>query len=331
MNDLIERSRWFLLCIIFVILNTASYAEESSRRILVPEIDGDWWKIAGNPDLGKYTSKRQQPVDFAIWQAADGTWQLWSCIRHTRCGGKTRLLYRWEGRQLTDRDWKPIGIAMEANPQLGETRGGLQAPHVIKVGKTYCMFYGDWNRICLTKSEDGKEFKRVLNQKGQPNLFSGPGGNTRDPMVLLIGNTYYCYYTGHFSRNSQERHRCAVFCRTSPDLLNWSEPIKVIAGGSPEGTTWFGGDSECPFVVEIDRLFYLFRNQRYGKNSLNTQYYSLNPFDFGVGHDRNMIGKLQVAAPEIIRHRGGYYIAALLPDLKGIRIARLKWIKKQSD
>ncbi len=112
MNDLIERLGWFLFCIIFVVLNTASYAEESSRHVLVPEIDGDWWKIAGNPDLGKYTSKSQQPVDFTIWQAADGTWQLWSCIRHTRYGGKTRLFYRWEGQQLTDRDWKPLGIAI---------------------------------------------------------------------------------------------------------------------------------------------------------------------------------------------------------------------------
>ena len=50
---------------------------------LVPRIEGEWWQISGNPDLGKFTTDRQQPVDFAIWQAADGTWQLWSCIRST--------------------------------------------------------------------------------------------------------------------------------------------------------------------------------------------------------------------------------------------------------
>ena len=44
--------------------------------VLVPQIDGEWWQVAGDPDLGKLTTPKQQPVDFALWQAADGTWQL---------------------------------------------------------------------------------------------------------------------------------------------------------------------------------------------------------------------------------------------------------------
>ena len=39
---------------------------------LVPQIEGEWWSVADNPDLGDYTSEKQQPVDFGIWQAADG-------------------------------------------------------------------------------------------------------------------------------------------------------------------------------------------------------------------------------------------------------------------
>jgi hypothetical protein len=50
-------------------------------------INGPWWQIAENPNLGPLTTPQQQPVDFSIWQAADGTWQLWSCIRGTNCGG----------------------------------------------------------------------------------------------------------------------------------------------------------------------------------------------------------------------------------------------------
>ena len=68
--------------------------------VLMPRIDGPWWTVAGDPDLGGLTSPDQQPVDFAVWQAVDGTWQLWSCIRNTLCGGKTRLFHRWEGRPL---------------------------------------------------------------------------------------------------------------------------------------------------------------------------------------------------------------------------------------
>ncbi len=95
---------------------------------LQPHIVGDWWQIAGVPDLGtNLNNPGQQPVDFAIWQAADGTWQIQSCIRGTKEPGNTRLFYRWQGNNLTDTNWTPMGIAMEANTNCGETLGGLQA------------------------------------------------------------------------------------------------------------------------------------------------------------------------------------------------------------
>src|SRR6478672_8732588 len=121
------------LCIV-ILLGCSSLVPLASQTAraenLIPQIDGEWWPVASNPDLGQYTSDKQQPVDFAIWQARDGTWQIWSCIRHTKCGGNTRLFYRWEGKRLTDSNWKARGIAMEADTTLGETKGGLQAPHV---------------------------------------------------------------------------------------------------------------------------------------------------------------------------------------------------------
>jgi len=288
-----------------------------------PFIVGEWWPIAGNPDLGAYTTENQQPVDFAVWQATDGAWQLWSCIRNTACGGKTRLFYRWEGADLRQRHWTPKGIAMEARTDLGETEGGLQAPHVIREGGTYYMFYGDWNRICMARSADGKAFERVLGPNGQPDLFSGPYENTRDAMALKIGSRYYCYYTGH---RREARPAAAVFCRTSSNLRDWSDPAVVCAGGSAAArTNWFGGDCECPFVVARNGFFCLFRNQRYGADPLNTQYCSPDPLDFGVDSDRYCVGTLPVAAAEIVETGGRYFIAALSPDLKGIRVAELEW------
>ncbi len=313
-----------------IVLAGAGGCGASGQAVLRPEIEGRWWQVAGDPDLGKYSSARQQPVDFAVWQAADGTWQLWSCIRNTRCGGHTRLFYRWEGKKLTDANWKPMGIAMLAETKYGEQPGGLQAPYVIRVNNTYYMFYGDWERICLAKSEDGKNFTRVLNERGQPDLFEGPYGNSRDPMVLRSNGLYYCYYTGHLSEDSEAKHKAAVFCRTSKDLRRWSEPVMVCAGGAPaRQSPWFGGDCECPFVVEIDGLYYLFRNQRYGRSNLNTQYCSENPLDFGVDDDSGIVGTLPAAAPEIISYDGQDYMAALLPSLKGIRMARLKWVRTE--
>jgi hypothetical protein len=121
----------------------------------------------------KLTGENQQPVDFGIWQARDGTWQLWSCIRKTKCGGNTRLFCRWEGLDLQDKNWKPMGIAMTADTTLGESLGGLQAPYVIEEAGLYYMFYGDSSRICLAISKDGKEFNRVLKlADGEPDLFT---------------------------------------------------------------------------------------------------------------------------------------------------------------
>lgn len=301
----------------------------------VPRIEGEWWSITGNPDLGQYTTERQEPVDFAIWQAADGTWQLWSCIRHTNAGERTRLFHSWEGDRLTDTDWMPKGIAMEADPSLGETPGGLQAPYVFREDGTYYMFYGDWERICLATSQDGKKFTRVKNEQGQPNLFTGPYMSARDAMVLIENGLYYCYYTGHTAADKSltingqkvaQPFHCAVFCRTSADKRNWSEPFIVSAGGSPASQDrWYGGDSECPFVLKRNGFFYLFRNQRYGAANQNTQYASRDPHNFGLDDDRFMISTLPVAAPEIVTHEGQDYIVALKTTLDGIRMARLTW------
>ena len=305
--------------------------QTSGNKVFIPEIVGEWWEITSNPDLGDYTSPKQQPVDFAVWQAEDGTFQLWSCIRGTKAGGNTRLFYRWEANNITDKDWTPMGIAMEADTTLGEQKSGLQAPFVLKDNGRYLMFYGDWNRICLAESMDGKTFTRVLNEDNNPSLFTGSLYNTRDPMVLKIKDTYYCYYCGHIRPDDSIDHpKSAVFCRTSDDLKLWSDEVIVSNGGSVrKKSNWYGGDSECPFVVDIKGNYILFRNQVYGKNSLNTQYCSTNPLDFGIDNDNYLINQLPYAAPEIIKVGKQYYIVALKPTLDGMMAAKLKFTSKK--
>src|SRR5690242_6046280 len=109
--------RCVLLFTIFGIACGSAHAADGFKK---PQIIGDWWQVAGDPDLGELTNPKQQPVDFGIWQAADGTWQFWSCIRGTKERGHTRLFYRWEGARLTNANWKPMGIAMHADPKTGE-------------------------------------------------------------------------------------------------------------------------------------------------------------------------------------------------------------------
>ena len=297
-------------------------AFQAENTILIPQIVGGWWPVTGDPDLGKFTTAEQQPVDFAIWQAEDGSWQIWSCIRRTACGGRTRLFYRLQGNKLTDVDWKPMGIAMQADASFGETPGGLQAPYVLKIGKEYHLFYGDWENICLAKGVDGKTFARQLLPNGKSGMFTeGPGNNTRDVMVLRVGKLWHAYYTAYPNRQG------AVYARTSKNLREWSPSRKVAFGGSA-GTG--AGSAECPFVYYLKNSgdYYLFRTQRYGQNAQTSVYRSKNPMDFGIDDDRYLVCRLPVAAPEIVEHEGDLYIAALLPSLKGIQIARMKFVSR---
>jgi len=288
--------------------------------VMAPRIVGEAWTIASDPDLGTYTTSKQQPVDFAIWPAADGSWQLWSCIRGTGCGGNTRLFHRWEGQHLTDTNWTPKGIAMEAKPEFGETTGGLQAPFVFRDGKKFLMFYGDWEHICAANSDDGKTFTRRPGVDGKSGMFGEePGSNTRDPMVLFTRGQWYCYYTAH-------PQRCgADYCRTSKDFRTWSDS-RIVAQGGAAGTNAYS--AECPFVVELTPgEYYLFRTQRYGRDAISRVYHSRDCLDFGLGNDAgHLVGSLPVAAPEIFQQDGQWYIASLLPSLKGIRLAKLEWV-----
>jgi hypothetical protein len=234
---------------LFLILACLCVSVESraADEPLVPRPDGRWWTVATTPDLGDLTSEKQQPEDFSVWREADGTWQLWSCVRGTRERGNTRLLYRWEGKNLTDADWKPMGVALRADESLGETPGGLQAPHVVQRDGRYLMLYGDWEHVCAATSDDGKTFVRRPGPGGKSGMFTeGKGNNTRDPMLLNFDGLWHCYYTAFPDRQG------AVFCRTSKDTLAWSDS-KTVAFGGRAGTNPFS--AECPFVVKLNDRF----------------------------------------------------------------------------
>lgn len=325
-----------IVCIFGLIFSVQP--EEKAKRVLVPQIDGEWWYVTGNPMDHKFATERQEPVDFAVWQASDGTWQLWSCMRKTTAGGesgKTRFFYRWEGKHLTDSDWKPMGIAMDADPSLGETPGGLQAPHVVKVGDTYHMFYGDWVNICHATSKDGKKFTRVIQENRRTGMFTeGPDAHTRDVMLLRHDDLWYAYYTGRTEGSGK------VWVRKTSDFKNWSTS-EIVSFGGQSGTGT--GSSECPHVVKIGANgFYLFKTQTYGrydreKDDLRNRgapqtsvYHSNNPMMFGINQDEDyFIDHLTVAAPEIVHYEGQYYIFALKTGaLDGIRCSKLKWAKR---
>ncbi len=297
--------------------------KKASENTLIPEVDGDWWSIAGNPDLGRYNREGQQPLDFAIWQAADQTWQMVACCRRTGCGGKGRLFHRWQSRSLLDENWSPMGVFMEADPEFGESPGGLQAPNVIKHDGEYFLFYGDWVNICAAYGSDGKSFHRQLGPERKSRIFpTCETTSNRDPHAMEYQSNFYLYYTGIIGEKG------SIFCRVSDNLRDWNSPVIVNSGGSSGSGP---SDAECPFVIfqPDQQLFYLFRThtlnggERYGCSV----YSSPDPLHFGVDNDDHMITELPEEAVRLVQHEGQTYIAALKPDHTGMMMARMKWVK----
>lgn len=285
----------------------------------LPALDSAWRTVATMPAVGDVASPSQQVVDFALWQDAAGHFEVLSCIRGTSEPGNTRVLHRWEGATFEQTPWTAMGIALRADAQYGETPGGLQAPFVLPFEGGYRMFYGDWEHIDSASSTDGVRFTRVLDAAGRPQLFDeGLGNNTRDPMVLRVGDHYNAYYTAY------PNGRGADFVRTSTDLVHWSASRVVSSGGAAGSNQW---STECPFVhyEPAAQRYYLFRTYAYGPVQQTAVYCSPDPTDFGVDDDRYLQGVLEVAAPEVFTYQGETWLAALTPALDGIRVTRLRF------
>lgn len=300
--------------------------EAEGETVRAPLLTGPFEVLAANPVLPELGSDRQEVVDHAVFQAADGSWQLWACIRHTQVG---RLLYRWNARTFEQRPYDPVGIAMRADARFGESLddwGGqewIQAPHVIRHDGAFDMVYGGHRsengacQICLATSRDGLAFTRRRDEHGHSRVFVGPG-EARDPMVIRDGDRWIAYYAGH-----DEGHRapCKVYARTSNDLVRWSEPIVVNFGGSAGHGNW---SAECPFVVQRDGAFYLLRTSSY-RVPLTHVYRSKDPLDFGRDDDSKKVGTIAVAAPEIVRHEASEWITSVHEPKRGVQIAPLGW------
>lgn len=329
----------------------------------VPRIAGAWRDVTGLPDLGTYNKTGMQPVDFAVWQAADGTWQLLSCIRSTGIGGHTRLLYRWEAEDFFAPGlWRGAGIAMVGEDQYGEDIGGLQAPHVTRWGDppVYHMFYGTWTAIAQATSVDGKNFTRVLDANGRSPIFhegTAEGtlgfGNTRDPMLFAVDAlpgvvNFHLIYSAYpaVMRNGtcpacDGKQSDGVWARTlsyggtghpAARLGSWNAWAEtrgqMVGYGGSAGTG--PGSSECPHIVYDDAsgYWYLFRTQLYTPGGGQTSVYaSRDPGHFGVGEgsDAYLVAQLPIAAPEVVRVGGKWYVFSLKEGLDGMRVAELQF------
>jgi hypothetical protein len=276
----------------------------------IPTVEGEFWRIARNPDIGKYSNEKAQPVDFSIWQATDGTWQLVSCVRYTNFPGGTRLLYRWESPSLTAPDWEEKGLFLTSDASPDYAEGVMQAPHVIRDGERYLMYFNTGGGAYVLESRDGKNFTPV------PAL---DGGMRHFPMnrdVMIFDNRerdgkVYAYYTAVTPPAYPTRRNHTVGARVAPSLMGpWGELIDV--GVNTPDTT----DPE-------------YRNGFYYRWEQMNVYASRDPLKWPAPEITTMAGSdpREYYAPEIIEHDGQFYIAGYRygAGRAGIYMARFTW------
>ena len=337
----------------------------TNKRKMKPVLNGDFWMIGDNPDLEPILGKKEfengwipECVDHHIFQAEDGLWHLWGCIRGTQVG---RILYHWRSANLTDAHWEQTGEVIRSDQSYGEDlrRVGkqewIQSPYCIKHEGKYYMYFGghssewdiwgrasgeedDWlktvnylrGQICLLLSDDGLHWERYVNENGQSRVSMGPG-ESRDPMLLKVGEKWIMYTAGAVvARDGQALPQ--IYARTSTDLLHWSDWVAVhydFAPMLPERIPTRIWTLECPFVCEHEGYYYLFRTEEYPTARTHV-YRSEDPMDFGLGDEEateKYVGMIAVAAPEIVRDAQGDEFISSNHNLKGgTMLCRLDWI-----
>ena len=292
--------------------------QDEQRVARRPVIENESWRICTLPDLGELNGphrKRIHVVDHGIIRAADGTWQLWACMRGTGVG---RLLFGWEGDALESGPWRERGVVARADPAYGESKRGdvetIGAPFFLRDADTYYCFYHS-GTIRMMTSRDGVNYERTPKADGSYELYPQGG---RDVMVLKLDETYFFYSTVSIGGGNGPAYSF-VTLRTTRDLQTFSDYTKVAEAGM----AGYGPVSaESPFVVHLDGYFYLFRSSSMDFHTY--VYRSTTPYCFGCGDDSGLIARFPIKAPELLEVDGQWFISDLA-DFHGIRLSRLQW------
>jgi hypothetical protein len=288
----------------------------------VPVLAAPWIRIAAPPELERWAKPGVQPVDFTIFPAADGVWQLIACVRGTAQPGGNRLLYRWESPSLTAADWRPMGIFAEADPAFGHQPGLLQAPFCVIAGGQWHLFCNSAGAHCLT-SRDGRTFSWAANAAGSRTFF--PMG--RDVMILDHRDRdglWYAFYTEYRPELDARRKHHTVSYRTARTLDGaWSERVDygVLTPLPPVGDGYPFCEAESPFVLRRGDWYYRWEQM--------DVFISRSLIDWSAASRHELVpgGRRSFLAPEIISDGDARIIAAYSyePGYSGIYLAPLAW------
>ncbi len=277
-------------------------ALRAGEALEVPVVVGDWWQIAPNaPDVGKWSTGKENACDFTVFPSKDGRWHCIACIRGTSHFGQ-RLLYHWTSEALTETNWGPVGIfdaPRNDNPYRKGEEFSIQAPHGFwHDGRAY-LFYNSGPARALV-SDDGRDWSVFRNTEGEEIIFQ----MGRDVMLFhdAARSRWIAYYTGTHAGKG------AMVARTASRLAGpWSK------SETPVKTT---GNPESPFVLRRGDRFYLFQQMEV--------YCSQDPLRFEGQPVTHLTGIWYSGkwAPEVVVHEGNYYVAGYG---RGIWLAEMQW------
>ncbi|MEU1823067.1 hypothetical protein ABZ502_11610 [Streptomyces abikoensis] len=244
-----------------------------------------------------------------------GTWHLFGITHAEPAAPENEDSFAHATAPSLRGPWTKQPMALTVDPSYGESH--LWAPHVIRSGSTYYMFYaggqtiGDPARsqINLATSTDLVHWER---RPGGP-LFRD-GLEARDPMVARVGSQWVMYYT---ATETATGGRNIVAYRTSQDLITWS-PRKTAFTAPGDGWT------ESPYVTQHNGLWYLFTGGSAPADYVGAEVYaSSDPLHFTA---TGQVGRLPSHAAEVVTDRdGSQWLSSAGWGTGGVDLAPLTW------
>lgn len=299
-----------------------------------PQISGEWKHIF-DPNKTLYQDRitwrnrnKWYTNDHCVVKGTDGRWHGYGIIGYKVC----KLAFAWiieqnlfhiSSKSLYSENWEEHSYALTADRAQGERFAW--APHVIWWQNQFIMLYavGDlrkwsailpsYGKIHMATSPDGFNWARDTRN---PVIIAH--GYARDPYILFTKGEFYVYYTCNYNEID---YTSSIAVRRSKDLQYWTGP--TIVHRQPKPSMWFAGDTESPYVIEYDGLYYLFTCTALKKYNCTKVYWSIDPEHFPNEH---FVCELPTHASEILHDPElGWFITNTGWDKKGLFIAPLKW------
>jgi beta-fructofuranosidase len=277
--------------------------------------------------IGKYSKIFDQSIgeketwyinDHCFIKGPEGKWHVFGIIGMDAPNKWDEGLFNHAVADDLNGKWEKKPNALDRRADLNETV--LWAPHIIKQGDTYYMYYcgGDPDhrryQINLATSRDLYEWTRY---NGNPLFVDGFDG--RDPYLFRdeFNSRWILYYT---ATSKPEGGQHIVAAKTSTDLVHWAKDRYVVFRDTAKGT--WGGNTESPQIIQRGDWYYLFIGP--GANYRTTKVYRSNDlFNWDLSDE---VATLDSHAAElVIDNDGKWYISSCGLQQGGLYLAPFYW------